>query len=219
MSVAYRAVGWNPHKRRYDTWAGAGVVTLLALLVGGGAVVQPNATIETLLIRALAVTAFALLHVVLSIGPLCRLDRRLLPLLYNRRHLGVTMCVVALAHGIFAIVQFHAFGVVNPLVSVLSSGHWTSAADVPFPAFGLAALAILCLMAATSHDFWLHTLTAPVWKALHMSVYAAYALLVAHVAFGALQVERRPALGRVAGHRDCVDRGRAPGCRVARAKA
>ena len=31
-------------------------------------------------------------------------------------------------------------------------------------------------MAATSHDFWLHNLTAPVWKALHMSVYVAYAL-------------------------------------------
>jgi sulfoxide reductase heme-binding subunit YedZ len=49
-------------------------------------------------------------------------------------------------------------------------------------------------MAATSHDFWLHTLTAPVWKALHMSVYAAYGLVVAHVAFGALQSERNPAL-------------------------
>jgi methionine sulfoxide reductase heme-binding subunit len=37
-------------------------------------------------------------------------------------------------------------------------------------------------MAATSHDFWLAQLTAPVWKALHMGVYAAYALVVAHVA-------------------------------------
>jgi sulfoxide reductase heme-binding subunit YedZ len=44
-------------------------------------------------------------------------------------------------------------------------------------------------MAATSHDFWLHQLTAPVWKSLHMSVYVAYALLVLHVAFGVLQGE------------------------------
>ena len=34
-------------------------------------------------------------------------------------------------------------------------------------------------MAATSHDFWLHNLTAPVWKALHMCVYVAYTLIVA----------------------------------------
>lgn len=194
MSVAYRAVGWNPHKRRYDAWLLGGVAALLAVLVGGGSLVQPHATIETLLIRALAVTALVLLHAVLSIGPLCRLDRRLLPLLYNRRHLGVTMCLVALAHGVFAVVQFHAGGVRPPLVSVLASGGWTSAADLPFELFGLAALAILVVMAATSHDFWLHTLTAPVWKALHMSVYGAYALIVAHVAFGALQSEPSPVL-------------------------
>jgi nitrite reductase/ring-hydroxylating ferredoxin subunit/DMSO/TMAO reductase YedYZ heme-binding membrane subunit len=195
MSVAYRAVGWNPQKRRYDAVLGAGVAALLALLVGAGAIAQPDATIETLVIRGLAVTALLLLHVILSIGPLCRLDRRLLPLLYNRRHLGVTMCLVALAHGVFATVQFHTGGEINPLVSVLSSGGgWTSAADVPFALFGAGALAILVVMAATSHDFWLHTLTAPVWKALHMAVYLAYALVVAHVAFGALQTERHPAL-------------------------
>jgi len=194
MSVAYRAVGWNRQKRRYDTVSAAALAGLLALLVGGGAVVEPNATIETLLIRGLAVSALVLLHVVLSIGPLCRLDKRLLPLLYNRRHLGVTMALLAVAHGVFAVAQFHAGGVVNPFVSVLSSGGWTSAADVPFQLFGAGALAILVLMAATSHDFWLRTLTAPLWKTLHMGVYLAYALIVAHVSFGALQSDRAPAL-------------------------
>src|SRR5262249_35867100 len=58
---------------------------------------------------------------------------------------------------------------------------------------GLVALAILFLMAATSHDFWLRALSAPVWKSLHMLVYAAYALVVAHVALGALQADRHPA--------------------------
>ena len=37
MSVAYRAVGWNPQKRRYDLILGALVLALLVLLVGGGA--------------------------------------------------------------------------------------------------------------------------------------------------------------------------------------
>src|SRR5215831_17790662 len=46
----------------------------------------------------------------------------------------------------------------------------------------------------TSHDFWLRNLSAPMWKGLHMLVYAAYALLVAHVALGALQSETNPLL-------------------------
>lgn len=192
MSLAYRAVGWNRQKQRYDGVVLASVVTMVATLAAGGAVVNPNATIETLLIRALAITAFILLHVILSIGPLCRIDRRLLPLLYNRRHLGVTMFTVALAHGVFAIVQFHGFGDRNPLVSVLTTSDTYSVAGFPFQVLGLAALAILFLMAATSHDFWLHNLTPPVWKTLHMGVYVAYALIVAHVALGALQSERSP---------------------------
>jgi nitrite reductase/ring-hydroxylating ferredoxin subunit/DMSO/TMAO reductase YedYZ heme-binding membrane subunit len=134
-----------------------------------------------------------LLHVVLAIGPLCRIDRRFLPLLYNRRHLGVTMFLLALAHGVFSIVQFHALGDTNPLVSVLSANDsWRSAAAFPFEVLGVAVLVILFVMAATSHDFWLRNLTAPAWKRLHMLVYVAYMLLVAHVAFGALQSERSP---------------------------
>ena len=200
MSVAYRAVGWNGQKRRYDAIVLSSAGCMLLLLVGGGAVLNPNATVETLLIRGLAITAFILLHVILSIGPLCRLDRRFLPLLYNRRHLGVTMFTIALAHGVFAIVQFHALGDRHPLVSVLTtSTSYASVSDFPFQVLGLAALGILFLMAATSHDFWLHNLTAPVWKALHMGVYAAYALIVAHVALGAMQSERSPWLAAAVG--------------------
>jgi len=52
---------------------------------------------------------------------------------------------------------------------------------------GLAAPLILILMAATSHDSWPSVLSPPVWKALHMLVYVAYALLIGHVALGTLQ--------------------------------
>ena len=61
------------------------------------------------------------------------------------------------------------------------------------------ALIILFLMAATSHDFWLRNLTAPMWKRLHMMVYVAYGLLIAHVALGALQSERSPVLAAALG--------------------
>jgi hypothetical protein len=55
---------------------------------------DPNATAETTLIRALGTCALLLLHLILCIGPLCRLNPRFLPLLYNRRHLGVTMFIL-----------------------------------------------------------------------------------------------------------------------------
>ena len=190
MSDIYRAIGWNTHKRTYDAIAVAAAAGCAAVISVGTWMVQPHVTAETLLLRATAGTAWLLLHVVLSIGPLCRLDRRLLPLLYNRRHLGVLTFAFAGAHGVLAIVQFHAFGDRHPLVSVLStSTGWTSVDQFPFQIFGLLALAILFVMAATSHDFWLRTLTAPVWKAVHMGVYVAYAALVIHIAFGALQSE------------------------------
>jgi sulfoxide reductase heme-binding subunit YedZ len=188
MSVTYRAIGWNANKRRYDITAGGGVGLYLAVFAAGHAWWQPAVTIETLMIRAFGSAAFVLLHVILAIGPLARLDRRVVPLLYNRRHLGVLMFTLAATHGVFAIVQFHAFGTRHPLVSVLA-GDGGVPGGMPFQAFGLGALVILFLMAATSHDFWLHNLTAPIWKSLHMGVYLAYALLVLHVAFGVLQQE------------------------------
>ena len=190
MSVTYRAIGWNPQKKAYDAWIGIGGALYLTVFIAGMLVVHPQATIETLIIRGTGSLAFLMLHVILSIGPLCRLDRRFLPLLYNRRHLGVAMAGVAAVHGVFSIVQFHALAGRNVLVSVLSSSQeWTTVGGFPFQIAGLAALAIVLGMAATSHDFWLHTLTPRVWKSLHMGVYVAYALLVVHVAFGALQSE------------------------------
>jgi len=200
MGHSYRAVQWNPQKRRYDLLLAAGVALYLALFVGLGFLVHPEATAETLLIRGCGTCALLLLHVVLAIGPLARLDSRWLPLLYNRRHLGVTTCGLAVLHGGFALIQFHAFGDVNPFVSLLTANpRWDSIAQFPFQPLGAAALVILVLMASTSHDFWLANLTAPVWKALHMLVYIAYTLIVLHVALGALQAETSPLLAGALG--------------------
>lgn len=195
MSVEYKAVLWNRQKRIYDLTLAAGVAGYVGLFSAAMAFLHPDATIETILIRALGTAAFFLLHVILCIGPLCRLNPNFLPLLYNRRHLGVTMFFLALGHGVFSFIQFHALGNVNPLVSVLSSNlRFGSVPQFPFQQLGLAALMILFVMAATSHDFWLHALTPRIWKSLHMGVYLAYGLLVAHVALGALQSEPNPVL-------------------------
>jgi nitrite reductase/ring-hydroxylating ferredoxin subunit/DMSO/TMAO reductase YedYZ heme-binding membrane subunit len=195
MSVQYGAISWNRQKRVYDVTLVSLLALYIAVFVAVGAWRNPNATVETLLIRALGTAAFLLLNLVLCIGPLSRLDRRFLPLLYNRRHLGVTTFLLGLAHGGFGLVQFHALGNVNPLLSLfISNPRYGSVADFPFQALGFFALVILFLMAATSHDFWLRNLSAPTWKRLHMLVYVAYALLVAHVTLGALQSETSPLL-------------------------
>lgn len=199
MSASYRAIDWNRQKRLYDLTLTGGIVLALATFIGVSLAVSPGSTAETLILRATSVTALVLLHVVLAIGPLARLDVRFLPLLYNRRHLGVTLFLLALVHGVFAVVQFHALGDENPLVSVFTAYRrdyrvvadgQVVVAHLPFEPFGVAALAILSVMAATSHDFWLRNLGASFWKALHLGVYAAYGLVLAHVAFGALQSER-----------------------------
>jgi len=195
MSSEYRAISWNRQKKVYDLVLVSILCTYVAAFVAFGAWRNPTATAETLLIRAFGTAAFLLLHVVLCIGPLARLDRRFLPLLYNRRHLGVTTFLMGFAHGGFALFQFHALGNVNPLLSVfISNPRYGSLAQFPFQALGFFALVIVFLMAATSHDFWLRNLSAPTWKRLHMTVYLAYALLVAHVVFGALQSETNPML-------------------------
>jgi DMSO/TMAO reductase YedYZ heme-binding membrane subunit/nitrite reductase/ring-hydroxylating ferredoxin subunit len=195
MSHVYQAAGWNRQKRLYDTVVTVGVLVYVGLFFGIGTVLYPTATAETLIIRGVGSAAFFLLHIVLCIGPLCRLDSRFLPLLYNRRHLGVVTFLLGLIHGTFGIVQFHSLGDKNPLVSLfISNQDFASLRNFPFQQLGFAALVILFLMAATSHDFWLRNLTPPVWKSLHMLVYVAYALLIAHVTLGELQSETSPIL-------------------------
>jgi methionine sulfoxide reductase heme-binding subunit len=194
VSAGYTWVQWSRHKRIYDAIAAAcllGVMTAYALvtrLTWHG----PNpAGDEVLLLRATGTGAIVMLHVILCIGPLARLNVLFLPILYNRRHLGVMTFLVALVHGIVAVGYYHGFGVVNPLVSLIESNtNFTSLRAFPFQLLGVVALAILFLLAATSHDFWLKNLSASTWKRLHMLVYVAYVLLVGHVALGALQTPR-----------------------------
>lgn len=200
MGLAHSSIQWNRQKKLYDLTmvsliAGAGV-----LFAGTTAVLEPDSTAETLLIRTTANLALLMLHVILCIGPLARLDRRFAPLLYNRRHLGVTMFLLALSHGLLATIQFHALGDTNPLVSVFTAyadDYWLPAAGlarVPFEPFGVLALLGLFVMAATSHDFWLKNLGASLWKLAHLSVYFAYGCVLVHLCLGAFQDEQIPGL-------------------------
>lgn len=196
MSNAYRAVQWNRHKVVYDRIIAGGVLGYLLLFFVGGRLLFPppdDFSDEILLIRAFGTCAILLLHLILAIGPLARLDARFAPLLYNRRHLGVTFFLVALAHALLVLGFYGGFGV-QPAPTALLAGYPadTRIGALPFEVFGFFALLIFFLMAATSHDFWLAQLGAGAWKALHMLAYLGYALVVAHVAFGALQDQGSP---------------------------
>ena len=188
MSVRYGAVGWTPAKRWYDAVLLAAVALCLVGYTEIAPLLVPEARAldgQSLRIKAFGSAAFLLLSFALAIGPLARLDRRFLPLLYNRRHLGVMVFALALAHALEVLGWHFAFSPTPPLVAALASepglGNWPG---TPFVPFGILALLILFALAATSHDFRLNFLTPPVWKALHLSIYLAYASAVAHQVFG-----------------------------------
>ncbi len=190
MGVEYKAITWTAQKKQYDQWVLALVSLVLVLFIGVSIWIHPQATKETLIIRSSGFAAFLVLHVILWIGPLSRIDKRFLPLLYNRRHLGVVMALLAMVHGIFSMIQFHALGDTHVLISIFTSNeNYRSISQFPFQVLGFFALFIISLMAITSHDFWLKNLGSSVWKFVHMGVYLAYGLLVAHVALGSLQYE------------------------------
>ncbi|MEZ5667244.1 MAG: ferric reductase-like transmembrane domain-containing protein [Alphaproteobacteria bacterium] len=196
MSVAYRPVQWNRNKVVYDLVL---IVCVIGYILAYTQLAPLWRTaerpIDTAIVRmrAYGSCAFLMMTVILSIGPLARLDRRFLPVLYNRRHFGVLTAVVAGAHLSAVLGWYHSFAPVDPWVSLLSSNTaYDSFAGFPFEMLGLFAFAVLLVMAATSHDFWLAFLGPPVWKALHMLLYLAYAAVVMHVALGAWQ--GRPSL-------------------------
>lgn len=190
MSAGYKAILWNSQKKKYDLVLWGGILLYAFSFVAFQTLFFPNITAETLIIRTTATSAFLLLHIILVIGPLCRLDKRFLPLLYNRRHMGVSMFLIAAVHGVFSILQFHSLGDTNPILSVFTSNVlYAEVSQFPFQTLGFIALVIFFIMAATSHDFWLKNLSPKVWKSLHMLVYLAYALIVLHVALGYLQQE------------------------------
>ena len=195
MSVSYTSVLWNKNKKRYDLAILISLVVFIATFTLLNLALNPQVTFETNLIRSFGWLAILLLHVILSIGPLARINPRFNIVLYNRRHLGVIMFFMALIHGGFSIMQFHSLGNMNPIRSVfLSNLSYGSLAFFPFQTLGFFGLTILALMAASSHDFWLKNLGLGTWKALHMMVYVAYGALILHVALGALQNETSPVI-------------------------
>ncbi|MAN62332.1 MAG: (2Fe-2S)-binding protein [Parvibaculum sp.] len=191
MSVKYTPVQWNPNKYVYDLVALAGIVLYIVLFLKFAPMEierSQQVTYPILRMRAFGTCAFILLSFILCIGPLAQLDKRFLPLLYNRRHLGVLTFAVALTHASYVIDWYFVFSPTDRYVALLTSNvDYGQFLGFPFEAFGIFSLFVLLVLAVTSHDFWLKFFTPPFWKALHMMIYVGYASLVAHVLFGYMQ--------------------------------
>jgi len=191
MSVKYMPVQWNKNKWWYDGFMLAGVLGFLWLFVHvSPALLSHERPINPQVhnARAFGACAFLMLSVILCIGPLARLDRRFLPLLYNRRHFGVMTSAVAMTHFGYILNWYFDFSSSNRYEALLfANTSYGQAVGFPFEAFGVFALLCLLILAGTSHDFWLKFLTAPVWKRIHYLIYFAYAAVVAHVSLGILQ--------------------------------
>lgn len=193
MSVGFKAVQWNRDKIVYDIVVAAAAAVFLIVFTYLHWQWHPPKDLPEAIdigIRAFGVCAFLMLTAILMIGPLARLNRRFLPLLYNRRHFGVMTFLVALMHFGFLLAWYIVQNNLPNLAGELTN--WKDYAKFigfPFKTLGVLALLVLFVMAATSHDFWLSFLSPPVWKAIHMSVYIAYGLVVVHVALGTMQGE------------------------------
>jgi nitrite reductase/ring-hydroxylating ferredoxin subunit/DMSO/TMAO reductase YedYZ heme-binding membrane subunit len=191
MSVKYTPVQWNKIKWQYNAVMLASVAVFLTLfLYLTPSVLDHERPINGQIhnARAFGACAFMMLTVILCIGPLARLDDRFLPLLYNRRHFGVMTAFVALTHAGYILNWYFAFSAGSKVENLLMANtSFYQLAGFPFEVFGIIALLCLGVLAATSHDFWLKFLTAPIWKRLHYLIYVAYVSVIAHVAFGILQ--------------------------------
>ena len=181
MSAEFKLVDWNARKFLYDSI----ILGFLVVWIGGyvflGLRGQPEPELSGVLMGAFGTAALIMLHVILAIGPLTRLDRRFLPVLYNRRHLGVMMFLAAAIHAAFGIGEVLESDGDTPLAAIISGTKSAAEVGFPFELLGLGAVVILALMAFSSHDFWLSKFTPGLWKWLHMAVYVAYALIVLHV--------------------------------------
>jgi nitrite reductase/ring-hydroxylating ferredoxin subunit/DMSO/TMAO reductase YedYZ heme-binding membrane subunit len=203
VSVKYAPVQWNGNKWRYDFVMLIAVVGFLWIFLDlSPGMLSHERPIDPQIhnARAFGACAFLMLTVILCIGPLARLDRRFLPLLYNRRHFGVMTVFVALTHARYILDWYFAFSPWNKYEGLLfANTSYRQLLGFPFEAFGIFALFCLLVLSTTSHDFWLKFLTPRIWKSLHYLVYPAYAAVVAHIGLGVLQDFQNQAFAWVVG--------------------
>jgi hypothetical protein len=119
MSAGFRAVQWNQAKLVYDSILLASVALYISSYLTLVYWLEPPKDLPAaidLRIRAFGTCAFLMLTIILSIGPLARLYRRFLPLLYNRRHFGVLTFLIVFLHASFMVEWYAVQGALPSLL-------------------------------------------------------------------------------------------------------
>ena len=119
----------------------------------------------TLIIRTASITSFFLIHLVLLIGPWSHFSDKIIKLYEQRRHLGVTVFLLAWTHSSFVISNYYQKSIPNALSSV-------------FTFFGFTALTILFFLAITSWDKVQKKIKLGKWKIIHALTLLMYLGLV-----------------------------------------
>lgn len=114
-------------------------------------------------------------YAVLLLSPLSKLIGKrgwLSQLLFARRALGVSVAYFALGHALLAIWgQLGGLSQLGLLPSIFQAALW----------FGVIALVVLLVMAATSFDAVIRWMSFPRWKWLQRFGYGAGVLVIAHI--------------------------------------
>lgn len=143
-------------------WFDAGFALLLAATFAGARMAFPDLEPVTIVLRTAAIDAFLLLHAVLLIGPWSWWSRWAMKLVFHRRHLGVTM---------FLLAELHALTVVRAYYN----GQLQDAFAAVFTFFGFTATYFLFFLAVTSNDHWQKHVKERTWQIAHLTMVLGYA--------------------------------------------
>ena len=81
MGLNYKFVLWNKHKKSYDKIIAFSMLAYIIVFAMVTLLFNSETSIETLVIRSFGSLAIIMLHIVLVIGPLARLDKSFLPII------------------------------------------------------------------------------------------------------------------------------------------
>lgn len=142
---------------RFDTWFAVMLAAVFALprLYFNAA----DGYVYTL--RVASLTAFLLLNIVLLIGPWSRFSPKVREWYKHRRHLGVTVFLLALLH---ANIVFNLYYSRDPVRM------WQAV----FTFFGTTALLVIAALAVTSWDWFQKHISWKTWAIVHGALFIVY---------------------------------------------
>ena len=120
-----------------------------------------NVEQKVLALRTASITAFLLLNLVLLIGPWTRFKPSLIKYYKDKRHLGVTVLLLALVHFSLVFRDYFNYSIYQEF-------------QASFTFFGSTALFILILLGITSWDYLQKHFNLRLWKLIHFLSLLSY---------------------------------------------